>query len=151
MAANVRYTGEPQVGQKPRVFTLPLSPTMSDASPGPSVARSAAREGQIGFDARTALALTVAALAVIANIGSPRFHSGSHRTRSDRHKPRSCLVSFFSVLFAGCAHAFITSFQPALHSLYAESFFGAMKRNGVRPGASRFKAGQAPRDYSVEP
>ncbi len=29
MAANVKYTGDPQVGQKARVFTLPLSPTMS--------------------------------------------------------------------------------------------------------------------------
>jgi len=27
MAANVRYTGDPQTAQKGRVFTLPLSPT----------------------------------------------------------------------------------------------------------------------------
>jgi hypothetical protein len=29
IAVNVRYTGDPQVGQKLRVFILPLSPTMS--------------------------------------------------------------------------------------------------------------------------
>jgi len=35
MAANVIYTGDPQVGQKARVFTLPLSPTMSQCFASP--------------------------------------------------------------------------------------------------------------------
>ena len=36
IAANVKYTGDPQVGQKARVFTLPLSPTMSQCAASPS-------------------------------------------------------------------------------------------------------------------
>lgn len=46
MAANVRYTGDPQAGQKARVFTLPLSPTMSQCVASPATF-TCARDGKV--------------------------------------------------------------------------------------------------------
>ena len=45
-AANVRYTGDPHAGQKPRVFTLPLSPAMAHCVALP-VSFTSARRGKV--------------------------------------------------------------------------------------------------------